>query len=57
VLDALVEHVAPALEEAGDLTAVRELLAGVLGRGTGAARQRAVYERTGDLADVTRDAI
>jgi carboxylate-amine ligase len=57
VLDALVEHTAPALEEAGDLTAVRELMAAVLGRGTGATRQRAVYERTGDLAEVIRDAI
>jgi carboxylate-amine ligase len=57
VLDALVEHASPALEEAGDLTAVRELLTAVLGRGTGAARQRSVFERTGDLAAVTRDAI
>jgi carboxylate-amine ligase len=57
VLDALLGHVAPALEEAGDLTAVRELLAAVRGRGTGASRQRAVLERTGDLAEVTRDAV
>jgi hypothetical protein len=32
-------------------------MAAVLGRGTGATRQRSVYERTGDLAAVTRDAI
>jgi glutamate---cysteine ligase / carboxylate-amine ligase len=57
VLATLVEHVAPALEEAGDLTSVRELLAGVLGRGTGSSRQRAVFERTGDLAAVVRDAV
>jgi carboxylate-amine ligase len=53
----LLGHVAAALEEAGDLTAVRELLAAVRGRGTGASRQRAVLERTGDLAEVTRDAV
>jgi glutamate---cysteine ligase / carboxylate-amine ligase len=56
VLAALVEHVSPALEEAGDLTSVRELLATVLGRGNGSSRQRAVFERTGDLGAVTRDA-
>lgn len=57
VLDRLVEHVTPALEEAGDLLTVRALLAGVLERGTGARRQRAVHERTGDLAAVARDAL
>jgi carboxylate-amine ligase len=56
VLDALVEHVAPALEEAGDLLTVRTLLDAVLKRGTGAERQRQVLERTGDLAAVVRDA-
>jgi carboxylate-amine ligase len=56
VLDALVEHVAPALEEAGDLLTVRGLLKAVLERGTGAQRQREVLNRTGDLAAVVRDA-
>ncbi len=41
VLGRLVAHVTPALEEAGDLAPVRELLADVLGRGTGARAQRA----------------
>jgi carboxylate-amine ligase len=41
VLGRLVRHVAPALDEAGDLGRVRELLADVLGRGTGARAQRA----------------
>jgi carboxylate-amine ligase len=57
VLDALVEHVSPALEEAGDLITVRTLLKAVLARGTGAQRQRAVLERTGDLGAVVRDAV
>jgi glutamate---cysteine ligase / carboxylate-amine ligase len=35
---------------------VRELLDGVLRRGTGARRQREVLGRTGDLAEVVRDA-
>ncbi|MHA6619749.1 carboxylate-amine ligase [Pseudonocardia sp. DLS-67] len=57
VLDALVAHVGPALEETGDLPLVRELLDGVLQRGTGARRQRNVLGRTGDLAAVVRDAM
>ena len=57
VLDALVAHVTPALEEAGDLDRVREQLAVVLRRGTGARRQREVLARTGDLAAVVRDAV
>jgi carboxylate-amine ligase len=40
VLDRLVAHVAPALEDAGDLQRVRELLADVVARGTGARAQR-----------------
>jgi len=57
VQDALVAHVTPALEESGDLHPVRELLDAVLRRGTGAHRQREVMERTGDLAEVVRDAV
>jgi carboxylate-amine ligase len=57
VLDALVAHVRPALEEAGDLDPVRELLDAVLRRGTGAQRQREVLSRTGDLAEVVLDAV
>ena len=40
VLDRLVRHVAPVLEEAGDLLRVQELLSGVFHRGTGARAQR-----------------
>jgi carboxylate-amine ligase len=56
VLDRLVRHVAPVLEESGELPAVRGLLAAVLARGNGARRQRAAWERTGDLAAVVRAA-
>ncbi|HEX2804749.1 MAG TPA: glutamate--cysteine ligase [Kineosporiaceae bacterium] len=48
----LVEHVGPALEDAGRLDDVRQLVAQVLGRGTGAARQRAAYRRSGRIEDV-----
>lgn len=57
VLGALVAHVADALDETGDRTAVDALLAAVLARGTGADRQRAVWERTGSLAAVATDAL
>lgn len=50
LLDELIVRVAPALAEAGDLAAARELFAGVLRRGTGAERQRAV----GDPSEVVR---
>ena len=40
VLDRLVRHVAPVLEEAGDLLRVQELLSGVFHRGTGSRAQR-----------------
>jgi carboxylate-amine ligase len=52
VLERLVEHVRPALEDAGRLDDVRVLLGQVLGRGTGAARQRAAYRRRGRTRDV-----
>lgn len=57
VLHRLLTHVTPALAEAGDLVAVRSLLAAVITRGNGATRQRADYERTGDLTAVVRAAI
>lgn len=57
VLGALVAHVADALDEAGDRTAVDTLLAAVLARGPGAERQRAVWARTGSAAEVARDAV
>ncbi len=56
VLDALVAHVAPALAEAEDTARVELGLAVALHQG-GAARQRAAYERTGDVAGVVDDLI
>ncbi|WP_030484777.1 carboxylate-amine ligase [Nocardioides aequoreus] len=55
-LDSLVAHVRPALEEAGDLDLVTASLEAVLARGTGAARQRAAFEREGSLEAVVADA-
>jgi carboxylate-amine ligase len=47
LLGRLVEHVCPALEDAGDVEVVREGLDQVLRRGTGARRQRETCERVG----------
>jgi glutamate---cysteine ligase / carboxylate-amine ligase len=52
VLEALLEHVRPALEDSGDVALVEDGLARVLDVGTGATRQRATLERTGQMADV-----
>jgi YbdK family carboxylate-amine ligase len=57
VLYALVDHVAPALEQTGDLCSVRKLLEDLLRRGTGADLQRDVYARTGDMTKVVRYAV
>jgi glutamate---cysteine ligase / carboxylate-amine ligase len=57
VVDALVDHVRPALDEAGDLEAVRRLLGQLRERGNGAALQRAAYAETGQLRDVVRAAV
>ncbi|MFD0541454.1 glutamate--cysteine ligase [Actinomadura luteofluorescens] len=45
VVTTLVEHLAPALDRAGDLDTVIKLLGGVLERGNGARFQRAAYAR------------
>jgi carboxylate-amine ligase len=56
VLAALVDHVRPALEESGDLDRVTTSIERLLARGTGATRQRQVFERSdGDLAAVVED--
>jgi glutamate---cysteine ligase / carboxylate-amine ligase len=52
VLEDLVEHVRPALVEAGDEGLVKERLDRVLGEGNGAGRQRAMLERTNRLSEV-----
>jgi carboxylate-amine ligase len=53
----LVERVAPALDAAGDRALVDEGLARLSATGTGASRQRAAYERTGDLKGVVSDLV
>jgi carboxylate-amine ligase len=55
VFDATVRHVRPALEQAGDLDLVTGSFERLVARGTGAARQRAVHESTGDLVRVVAD--
>lgn len=56
VLDELVALVGPALAEAGDVERVAQGRERVL-RATGASRQRAAYERSGDVAAVVDDLI
>ncbi|MGK5742551.1 carboxylate-amine ligase [Micromonospora sp. URMC 103] len=55
LLDRFVERVRPALERHGDWAEVNDLLGALRRHGTGAARQRAVFARSGQLADVVRD--
>src|SRR5690242_12786866 len=50
VVGALLEHVRPALADAGDEARVSDGVAELLRRGTGADLQRQVHEQTGDLA-------
>lgn len=57
VIAALRSHVEDALVEAGDADAVDGLLAQLRDRGTGADVQRAAYDRSGDMAEVVRDAV
>jgi glutamate---cysteine ligase / carboxylate-amine ligase len=54
MLTKLVGHVQQALDEAGELDTVQGLVADLLGRGTGAARQRDAYRDRGQLDDVVR---
>ncbi|MEU8355155.1 glutamate--cysteine ligase [Nonomuraea sp. NPDC048882] len=53
----LLEHVRPALAEAGDLTFIQEGLDRLLREGSGAMRQRRAYERGNDLVEVVDDLI
>ena len=52
LVEAFLAEVRPALEEAGDLEEVTELVRATLAGGTGAARQRQVFRRSGRLEDV-----
>jgi carboxylate-amine ligase len=55
VINALVDHARPALEDVGDAAMVEERMGTLLERGSGADRQRSVLDRTGRLADVVAD--
>ncbi|SCE95080.1 carboxylate-amine ligase [Micromonospora coriariae] len=55
LLDRFVERMRPALEQHGDWAEVTDLLSGLRRHGSGAARQRAVFARTGRLIDVVQD--
>lgn len=57
VLRALVDHVRPALADAGDDARVADGVTALLRRGTGADRQRQVHRETRDLAAVVRAAV
>ncbi|MGY1772607.1 carboxylate-amine ligase [Blastococcus sp. SYSU D00813] len=57
VVAALLEHVRPALSDAGDEERVSAGVATILDRGTGAEQQRRVHRDSGDLTAVVRAAI
>ncbi|WP_280430671.1 hypothetical protein [Nocardia brasiliensis] len=54
-LSALLEHVAPALDELGDRTFVTDAVATVLERGNGARRQIAAFRNNGRVSDVVTE--
>src|SRR5215470_2479860 len=45
VLDALLDHVAPVLDDIGDLSTVKDMVKALVTRGTGADQQRQVYDQ------------
>ncbi|MFF9283166.1 glutamate--cysteine ligase 2 [Streptomyces griseosporeus] len=57
VVDALLEHVGPALADSGDLETARASCARVLRKGNGARVQRDLYERTGSLREVVAECV
>ncbi|TFV51619.1 glutamate--cysteine ligase [Blastococcus sp. TF02A-35] len=57
VLGDLLEHIRPALADAGDEQTVSDGVRQLLTRGTGADLQRRVHRETGDLAAVVRAAV
>jgi carboxylate-amine ligase len=57
VLSTLLDHVRPALADAGDEERVADGVATLLERGTGADLQRRVHAETGDLSAVVRAAV
>lgn len=57
VVDDLVGHIGPALEDCADRANVGELTTAVLARGNGATAQRAAYSRRGRMDDVLAEGI
>ncbi|HEX2902370.1 MAG TPA: glutamate--cysteine ligase [Jatrophihabitans sp.] len=57
VRDSLLDWITPALHASGDLAHVQQNLRRIERDGTGAQRQRAVFARTGELAEVVADAV
>lgn len=57
VLESLLDRLRPALEASGDLTRVTAALDTIRTEGTGSERQRATFERTGQLVDVVAQAV
>ncbi|NUR81986.1 MAG: glutamate--cysteine ligase [Dermatophilaceae bacterium] len=57
VVDSLVEYVGAALEDAGDLGVVQDGLLRLREEGNGAMRQRATFDKTGQLVDVVAEAV
>ncbi len=55
-IDALLEHIRPALTETGERTLVEKSIRQILARGTGASRQRTVMSRAGNFRKVILDA-
>jgi len=52
VVESLLTYLRPSLERLGDWDEIRALCTDTLGRGNGARRQRAVFERAGRFEDV-----
>ncbi|OUM42687.1 glutamate--cysteine ligase [Arthrobacter sedimenti] len=57
VVMGLLDSIRPVLKDQGELGTVEFLLFQVLARGTGAVRQRRIYEQTGSLREVIADAV
>ncbi|MDL2080828.1 glutamate--cysteine ligase [Streptomyces sp. GXMU-J15] len=57
VVRALLDHVADALEETGDLETARARVAHLLARGNGARTQRELLRRTGSLREVVTECV
>ena len=52
VVELFLAEIRPGLEAGGDLEEVSELVRATIARGTGAARQREAFQRSGSLESV-----